>query len=1522
MAMQVASLDSTSPVQQDNGTIVDAEQNKGWDDQIRQDLANPKTTPTARALLLEQQDKRSSPWNDYKAADTASTGPWSDYTPTKTPATGVEAAGGAETGPWNAFSSPAEAPAYGMQDRGAGSEGLLPSSGKYLDRVGYGWTHGLTTLVSGLRADIPSDGNVPAAPQGNTAGGLAASLPALATQMMSWIKYGAYDYPVGSVKHGLGWGPEPQTLEEHRDDIAKIGEFFQPDNPSREFQAGFNAMSLPFTALTEGIKELPESLQAGAEAITMIAGARGGVKAKTKVRGVEPTPRPKAPLTDAAKAWGIDPKSEAPPSPITPAVAKVLEPIKAVEGDVVGSASPVRDPSKVPTFSRDHPSYQSDLFRDLPSKIEDLKQVDPEKLQAMAKEVEKNTIAQGDPLVAGKDQPSTIVSRAEQIDQLWHANELSKRLEEQAQHASEEITLKGIPEQAPVDLPPVAEGNVRLWRGYDKRASAQAGEVRRERAGQWFSSDRDTAASYGTLSYVDVPKHVADMAAGEGAQGHLAVILPKEWAGKAAREVAEPANMPNFAVGPGAAMRGGAKRRSISFAQLFPGEANPNVLAKSSNARVAVDGRTVVGWALENFEEAKDLTSYVDSDNGRDIRYKLGVATSSFRANNPLINRPDSLPDWIFRIVNDHIAMKVGEAHALNAIYHVEDAKYNAYYNLAAEHVKGQPIQNLGRAVKSKFTKVKDELFQHDNAIRLEMEKDNSTWFDGKNYSPTVEQFMQHGMSRESAEVWHGQAMNYEKMWSITEKTTGMAEMETPPRIPGYVSHVWKGAYSVVGKLDGEHFKEFNYNTRSQMMRGIEQIKESTKDRDDITWETRVPGSGGSTAAEMISGIMSARAKYEDSPKMQAMLKKIEDASIRGIVSSVLDRADTPVGGHLLERVNLEQGKGGITRKERIKAMTVEQEIREAMSQWHVQVKFTSEVLGPLDLAGLIPNGKNKNLRSAITDIVNSFLGHPDKIAKEADQFITDILVRWGQDPALLAKITGAAHSGFANYYLRFKPSYYEANFFQKTITIPAMLMDQAQMMLAGEKVPSVSVALKNWATDHETNVRVKHYLSDHGHNAPVMIESLAGQAGADPVMKQIEKNTRNSSGLQKFHLARQVMSEEAALKFAGAGADEVSVPYSSRSGQPVLFSKFPNLFKPIYLFATFNSNMMSLNSKGVRVMIEALNNGGAASPRNYNAAFKALQGVAALNAVNMAIFGLPGLALTSNWDALSWAISKASGEYLPNTADLAQQLGVWAKTKLGKQGTAAGDNIQSTAQIGLASTAIRYDMSSSGQGPGLTFNNFAGWDSISSLADTVLLGLRQATKGDVSRNQVLQTVKDQPPQIAQPLEYLLKTGFDLQKIYGMATGTVPDYSIGRTESGHQDINTLGRQRDRWDTMMALFGGQKHVQEKLSDISDAIVARKEAVAKIDIARSKDIIDDPTSAPADRIKQIMHLMQAYREDPNPLLDGIDKAMEKSLLTNDQRRAVKAATNATRMMWYEQQQKLRKEEPTKTPMDLLR
>ncbi len=938
----------------------------------------------------------------------------------------------------------------------------------------------------------------------------------------------------------------------------------------------------------------------------------------------------------------------------------------------------------------------------------------------------------------------------------------------------------------------------------------------------------------------------------------------------------------------------------MDWSHYAVGEKSPETAFKQSLPVITIDEFHVAN--LQNFGKiAMHLGEHIAEDPARDVRPDHGWTTASYRTSQPLINHPESLPHIIQDLFNRKAMASKAYEEALIHSELKELKAHDDFYGVSS------PVKIFRGAEYTKMVK-----------IARDLEANPATWYTpGGAWNPSIQQLQAAGMPADVARIARGMYDIEERRWPILAQTTAMAGLPTPTRIPGRLPHVWQNPYKVIGVLNGTTPTGAHYMADYTNMKEAKAVFNALKaQHPNMTWRIEKPATHQRTQADVLMALIDAKVAIRG-PQFQKLIDAISDNVARGVIAASIDRSPIPVGGHLLDRVG-ETGVLKLTRSQLKDAAKLYETTGRTIYKWHATVKFITEVLGPMDRYGMLPD--NTNLRANALAYMRDLLGSPNIIGRQFNDNMRAALIQRGMNPDLAANFANRTLAGFNVYYLMFKFDYYATNFFQNATVTANLLFKKAESSLAGEKSGSVLKATSGMLLPTTENKVATKWALDHGYVEPALGEGMAAGGFRDHLAMAIERYTRKTAMTAGDGYYRQFLSRDRALSAAGVVADEVAVNYKNRVGKPIIMTQLPDLAKPLGMFTTFPLHLMSTFSKGVRLMSQAV------TETNAKAFFEAAGGMLALTTAVMALGGLMALPYGSNWDDLVALISQSYGNYLPDTHGIARMLGEGLKKTVDGPG---GQLLSSVVQVGLLSTITQFNSSGSAGGPDLSTGAALTVVETALTAAMLLsrytgnkLGIEAAGPAP-TKDEVYQMTKTMPKQWAYKAEYFLKTE-NLAELAKMLAGQAPDYAVGKEASGksHIDLRNTDRVRSTLETNMLFWFGSKSVQEADYDRTDRIFQQQQKAEQNYIEKAMKSIMDSSTDDKERDRLIVDLMQNHYKDIKPILRAVlDAEKAKTLDTDADRRFMETHT-LPGMVKMDTWEEMHKQDNTARPADLFK
>lgn len=895
-----------------------------------------------------------------------------------------------------------------------------------------------------------------------------------------------------------------------------------------------------------------------------------------------------------------------------------------------------------------------------------------------------------------------------------------------------------------------------------------------------------------------------------------------------------------------------------------------------------VKTKELFGPAVSTDQFIKEHIGLIDKMD--DVPYQMGASSATFTASTPLIKKPNSLAAKTWH----HFVEKIREA---SVIQHTMDHGFSEVFKSLEAQFHDTAI--VGQVVPKSF---KAEKIREFITHAVEIEKDPSSWFNGKDYYPTEQQLIQRGMDPKKANLLRRLYDVFETQWPVLEATAKMNNIPVPPRIPGWISHVFKGPYTVkIKKYDKKgtpdevvkHLEEYNFPNEKRAKKALEefnQIIQKHHQGQGVEAIYEPPKANKNTIQELLNGMWEAKDRLDPNGPgkgLQALMEAIYESSAKGIITSALERSKPPMKGHLFERVTrppADVDVRGLTNKEVVQALRSLKDASEAVSSWYTRSKFVNETLFPLDQAGLLPAGSN--LRQMTRSQMETFFRIPGKVFNELDTKVRDLLIRGGLDPSLAGSVAKGLNSGFSLYYLMGNIPYYIANSVQWTLGMSALGMIKNFGILNGEKTGSITRAIAEAGLHSESTLTLRKnnslvkWANDHGHIDPVAIENLTPTKFKDPVALFIERRGRMASFQLGYHYFKQIFPHEEALKAAGRFTDMISVPYSREFGAPTMLSKIPVVGSALSVFVTYQQHMLGLLNQQLALTSRSV------KEANPKALGTALTTMASTQAVNIALFGLAGMAGMSNWDAIARLLNSWFGSDVLTTKELGRVL----DDTLAQNGM----DTSSVFSHGYASQVLpgQPDITGSGSGPGWALPT-AAFSAAGTALAAAILTTKKFSDRPPSKKEVWEVTRTMPKIPQTFFEYALKNDH-LEDIWKTWIGEKPDYSPMK------DINLPGQLRTLQETRMRMSFGVKSLREQDFNTSVAITNMKEQRIRDRTNKAIQLLKEGKLSPEQEQKIYNDLAMDAFVMPEQVMDAVIEYEMKKRMTEDERKALGGTT----------------------------
>jgi len=854
--------------------------------------------------------------------------------------------------------------------------------------------------------------------------------------------------------------------------------------------------------------------------------------------------------------------------------------------------------------------------------------------------------------------------------------------------------------------------------------------------------------------------------------------------------------------------------------------------------REAADGisNLLFGARKETPKEAIDLLKQAlpESQQTGDILpgFQASLANAHWRSHNRAIyglGKPRSFATLLAVYNDNQIRLGVKQEHALNAeaVQKASDPM-RLYYNM----------QGLAPGIIPGSTP-KYNLFKKDISIILDMERDSKEWFNGTEYYPPDDYFISKGMDPKSISIWRNIFEMEGKMYErVNETMVNNGRSEIPKR-PGYVHHGWTGPYRVEmykniydkdGNIVREEYvgkiSEFSAKKRDT---AYDYMKSIAKDS-EVVLKKEDPQAEGTNYSGYIEDYQKMLSRFDNSPGLRKIVENLYGSAVKGIITESMARKDPAVFGHILERASWDQNNIlGLSNKEMIDAMDMTRRHFEDVNGFYVRSQYVKNVLLPLVESKYL--SKWPNLEREVTKQALQFLQIPEGVNRILSVALRGLAIAFGKDPGIARDIVNTGTKGIALAYLMFRMPYYIANLGQRTNSAFYLKTIKIQQEALGAKTGDIGKAYSDTIKDggsffsklSEDNLKLPLYLREgikYGHIDPGFNELITPGKVRDPVAMAIERRNRAAPFMLGYNYAKQFMSHEDALGFAGKNADAIGVPYHPQFGPQLMLENLDPIMKPMVMFTNFSSHMMSMSNNMIYTASSLLKEG------KPGPALKAISQLAGWQLTAATLFGVNAINGIGNLgDIINWYNLNTDSD-IPTPQELALKLNKYLP-----------EFMRGVPSFGAISAAIGYNVSGSGSGVNAQLPT-AGVNAILSVVmHTVLFGKMFMYYTGVSNKPV--TKKDwnvakklSPGNIAGFDEYMIKYGGRADKMaMDLVTGNFPSnpgMRFKRDTSMENDPTLQGSPRNKLDSLVYLLQGVRSIRESTESIAENLTKHEHA----------------------------------------------------------------------------------------------
>ncbi len=454
---------------------------------------------------------------------------------------------------------------------------------------------------------------------------------------------------------------------------------------------------------------------------------------------------------------------------------------------------------------------------------------------------------------------------------------------------------------------------------------------------------------------------------------------------------------------------------------------------------------------------------------------------------------------------------------------------------------------------------------------------------------------------------------------NLLNQTRRVRGMEDIPQIPGYMPHVFDGAYKVfitTKNASGETrvVGVKGFKTSWGAMAEVKRIKSGATDSNGVKFDVETDSSTRlpykiQKSGDLTSGIATTLEQHlnayynqlELSPEAKQALDKIERDSMQGFNKHELERSDIdgfigafgvqePGGiGALKERL-------GILSGENKKILSLYENYARSVTNHYKNVLWVNEIASRFLTSGM--NGDKPNfgmllaqmpkLNKHLSEFSYNVTGENLNKLSWVDDFFRELSIKLGIDPNLYRGFARDARNILSLTKLRANPANYVANFLQ-----PAHMLSLLQFVNAtrgGEGLRSPNVAatfakvIKNRLNPDEYHKAAIQWAKEQHILDPQLEPEMRGAspsklaqgihtATLGDVNPKIETIGRTTSFMMAVEHFRQIYPDDPmAVRRAAANLMEMGMVNYDRSSRPLMYQNFGVVGEAISPFAVFRN--------------------------------------------------------------------------------------------------------------------------------------------------------------------------------------------------------------------------------------------------------------------------------------------------------------------------------------------------------------
>lgn len=477
------------------------------------------------------------------------------------------------------------------------------------------------------------------------------------------------------------------------------------------------------------------------------------------------------------------------------------------------------------------------------------------------------------------------------------------------------------------------------------------------------------------------------------------------------------------------------------------------------------------------------------------------------------------------------------------------------------------------------------------------------------------------GLNDAQISAYHNMTKGLDFLHSMLNQALIKMGKEPLPQVPGYMPHVWNGAYKVLVKVvkpDNTSGKKSEYvvmvkafHFRQQAEKFVKRLNDGTYDEGDNLYRPVVdklnPDGWRVTKHEdiqkgLMAGIQEHVTAYRNGlilePEILQKLEKIDQDNLRGISKHILERSD--VGGY----IGQQGAKDGFLEAIRVgapynnKLLTLWQNYAKSTTEFYRNTLFTDEVANRLtQVQPLSMDNKTyyytlmentKEIKAHLDEFNSNFTGENHNELKFIDNFLQARSIELGIDPLAYRKTARLMRNFLSMTKLRSNPGNYIANGIQPVHALAMLNYMNTLLRQDGMKTPDpmrafARMVMRRFNPDPDMAATLD-WARDNGHLA-AQLENELHSGKLSPLMDfintatggkinpAVESFSRTSTFMVAYEHFRNVWPDnpDRARKAAVSLMEMTMVNYDHMS-RPLMYQNYGVAGESISPFAVFRN--------------------------------------------------------------------------------------------------------------------------------------------------------------------------------------------------------------------------------------------------------------------------------------------------------------------------------------------------------------